>query len=167
MIGGKMEHLKDLLNFKENKKYKIIILILFLIVVFLQSRTSLINKQVSILRERMKVLTEEKNKTTSLENNSGIYNNENSKIKVIKDYTKEKETLINKYKNIGLEKGKVLNENLTSDNKTLVDETMNLDIIEVNIRSHIDKIKGDSFNIEIEENKISDSAFFRIYLVEE
>ena len=162
-----MEHLKDLLNFKENKKYKIIILILFLIVVFLQSRTSLINKQVSILRERMKVLTEEKNKTTSLENNSGIYNNENSKIKVIKDYTKEKETLINKYKNIGLEKGKVLNENLTSDNKTLVDETMNLDIIEVNIRSHIDKIKGDSFNIEIEENKISDSAFFRIYLVEE
>lgn len=162
-----MEHLKDLLNFKENKKYKIIILILFLIVVFLQSRTSLINKQVSILRERMKVLTEEKNKTTSLENNSGIYNNENSKIKVIKDYTKEKESLINKYKNIGLEKGKVLNENLTSDNKTLVDETMNLDIIEVNIRSHIDKIKGDSFNIEIEENKISDSAFFRIYLVEE
>ena len=162
-----MEPLKDLLNFKENKKYKIIILILFLIVVFLQSRTSLINKQVSILRERMKVLTEEKNKTTSLENNSGIYNNENSKIKVIKDYTKEKETLINKYKNIGLEKGKVLNENLTSDNKTLVDETMNLDIIEVNIRSHIDKIKGDSFNIEIEENKISDSAFFRIYLVEE
>ena len=160
-----MAHLKDLLNFKENKKYKI--LILFLIVVFLQSRTSLINKQVSILRERMKVLTEEKNKTTSLENNSGIYNNENSKIKVIKDYTKEKETLINKYKNIGLEKGKVLNENLTSDNKTLVDETMNLDIIEVNIRSHIDKIKGDSFNIEIEENKISDSAFFRIYLVEE
>ena len=148
-----MEHLKDLLNFKENKKYKIIILILFLIVVFLQSRTSLINKQVSILRERMKVLTEEKNKTTSLENNSGIYNNENSKIKVIKDYTKEKETLINKYKNIGLEKGKVLNENLTSDNKTLVDETMNLDIIEVNIRS--------------QENKISDSAFFRIYLVEE
>lgn len=162
-----MEHLKDLLNFKENKKYKIIILILFLIVVFLQSRTSLINKQVSILRERMKVLTEEKNKTTSLENNSGIYNNENSKIKVIKDYTKEKEGLINKYKNIGLEKGKVLNENLTSDNKTLVDETMNLDIIEINIRSHIDKIKGNSFNIEIEENKISDSAFFRIYLIEE
>ena len=162
-----MEPLKDLLNFKENKKYKIIILILFLIVVFLQSRTSLINKQVSILRERVKVLTEEKNKITSLENSSGIYNNGNSKVKVIKDYTKEKEGLINKYKNIGLEKGKVLNGNLTSDNKTLVDETMNLDIIEINIRSHIDKIKGNSFNIEIEENKISDSAFFRIYLVEE
>lgn len=163
-----MEHLKDLLNFKENKRYKIIILILFLIVVFLQSRTSLINKQVSILREKVKVLTEEKNKIASLGENSGIYNNGSSnKVKVIKDYTKEKESLINKYKNIALEKGKILNENLTSDNKTLVDETMNLDIIDVNIRSHIDKIKGDSFNIEIEENKISDTAFFRIYLIEE
>lgn len=163
-----MEHLKDLLNFKENKRYKIIILILFLIVVFLQSRTSLINKQVSILREKVKVLTEEKKQITSLGDNSRIYNNGSSnKVKVIKDYTKEKESLINKYKNIALEKGKILNENLTSDNKTLVDETMNLDIIDVNIRSHIDKIKGDSFNIEIEENKISDTAFFRIYLIEE
>ena len=46
-----MEYIKDLLNFKENKKYKIMIIILFIVFIFMQTGLSMTKKKIRIKKD--------------------------------------------------------------------------------------------------------------------
>ncbi|MBS6502179.1 MAG: hypothetical protein KH415_11215 [Clostridium sp.] len=161
-----MNYIKDIFNLKENKKYKITILILIFIILILQTGNSISNKKIKLLNDRVKTLNSE---ITRINNSSSSEINLEDNLQNdvnIKNYDIEKNQIKEKYREFAEEKGKILNENITNGDKRLVDERLKLDISDKDIKRHIDSISKKEFNILIEENKILDDVFYKIYIIE-
>lgn len=167
-----MEHTKDLLNFKENKKYKIMIVILLIIIIFMQTGLSMTKKKIRILTENTNKLNEQIKEKEILSD----YNEVNSIEDLITDethkkdndnYTSEKNFLINRFKKIGELENKIYNHNIKYGKKYLVFETMDLELMtDGQIKSTLQNLKGEEFGIEIVSLSISDNSFYKIFLVE-
>lgn len=167
-----MEHIKDLLNFKENKKYKIIIVILLIIIIFMQTGLSMTKKKIRILTENTNKLNEQIRENEI----SSSYNEANSIDDLITDEDTKKDTdnyevkkndLINRFKEIGEFENKTYNTNIKDGKKYLVFETLNLEMTDNQIKSTFKNIISDEFGIEITESKLAENKFFKIYLIEE
>lgn len=166
-----MEHIKDLLNFRENKKYKIMIAILIVIIIFLQTGLSMSKKKIRILTENTNKLNEQIRENEI----SNSYKEANSIDELITDkdpkkdivnYEVKKNDLINRFKEIGELENKTYNINIKEGKKYLVFETLNLEMTDNQIKSTFKNIISDEFRIEITENKLAENKFFRIYLIE-
>ena len=166
-----MEHIKDLLNFRENKKYKIMIAILIVIIIFLQTGLSMSKKKIRILTENTNKLNEQIRENEI----SNSYKEANSIDELITDkdpkkdivnYEVKKNDLINRFKEIGELENKTYNTNIKEGKKYLVFETLNLEMTDNQIKSIFKNIISDEFRIEITENKLAENKFFRIYLIE-
>lgn len=166
-----MEHIKDLLNFKENKKYKILIVILLIIIIFMQTGLSMTKKKIRILTENINKLNEQIRENEI----SSSYNEANSIDDLITDEVPKKDTdkyevkkndLINRFKEIGELENKTYNTNIKEGKKYLVFETINLEMTDNQIKSTFKNIVDNEFGIEITENKLADSKFFKVYLIE-
>ena len=167
-----MEHIKDLLNFKENKKYKIIIVILLIIIIFMQTGLSMTKKKIRILTENTNKLNEQIRENEI----SSSYNEANSIDDLITDEDTKKDTdnyevkkndLINRFKEIGALENKTYNINIKDGKKYLVFETLDLEMTDNQIKSTFKNIISDEFGIEITESKLAENKFFKIYLIEE
>lgn len=167
-----MEHIKDLLNFKENKKYKIIIVILLIIIIFMQTGLSMTKKKIRILTENTNKLNEQIRENEI----SSSYNEANSIDDLITDEDTKKDTdnyevkkndLINRFKEIGEFENKTYNTNIKDGKKYLVFETLDLEMTDNQIKSTFKNIISDEFGIEITESKLAENKFFKIYLIEE
>ena len=166
-----MEHIKDLLNFRENKKYKIMIVILLIIIIFMQTGLSMTKKKIRILTENTNKLNEQIRENEI----SSSYNEANSIDDLITDEDPKKDTinyevkkndLINRFKEIGELENKTYNTNIKEGNKYLVFETLNLEMTDNQIKSTFKNIISDEFGIEITESKLAENKFFKIYLIE-
>lgn len=166
-----MEYIKDLLNFKENKRYKIIIIILIIIIIFMQTGLSMTKKKIRILTENTNVLNEQirQNEISSSYNEANslddLITNEDPKENTI-DYTSEKNDLINRFKEVGALENKVYNSDIKDGKKYLVFETINLEMTDNQIKSTFKNIITEEFGIEITESKLAENKFFKIYLIE-
>lgn len=163
-----MEHIKDLLNFKENKKYKISIVILLILIIFMQTSLSMTNKKIRILTENINKLNEQIKENEI----SSSYNEANTIDDLITDedtdnYEAKKNDLIHRFKEIGELENKLYNINLNYGKKYLVFETINLEMTDNQIKSTFKNIISDEFGIEIIESKLAENKFFKIYLIEE
>lgn len=167
-----MEHIKDLLNFKENKKYKIIIVILLIIIIFMQTGLSMTKKKIRILTENTNKLNEQIRENEI----SSSYNEANSIDDLITDEDTKKDTdnyevkkndLINRFKEIGEFENKTYNTNIKGGKKYLVFETLDLEMTDNQIKSTFKNVISDEFGIEITESKLAENKFFKIYLIEE
>jgi hypothetical protein len=166
-----MEHIKDLLNFKENKKYKITIIILLIIVIFMQTGLSITKKKIRILTENTKKLNEQirENETSNIYNESDSIDDlitDKDPKKDTVDYTAKKSELINRFKEIGKLENKFYNPDIKDGKKYLVFETINLEVTDNQIKSTFKNIISNEFGIEITENKLAENKFFKIYLIE-
>lgn len=166
-----MEYIKDLLNFKENKRYKIIIIILIIIIIFMQTGLSMTKKKIRILTENTNRLNEQIRENEI----SSSYNEANSLDDLITDedpkentinYTSEKNNLINRFKEVGALENKVYNSNIKDGKKHLVFETINLEMTDNQIKSTFKNLITEEFGIEIAESKLAENKFFKIYLIE-
>ena len=166
-----MEYIKDLLNFKENKKYKIMIIILFIVIIFMQTGLSMTKKKIRILTENTNKLNEQIRESEI----SSSYNEANSLDDLISDatpkqdtvnYTSETNDLINRFKEIGELENKIYNPNIKDGKKYLVFETINLEMTDNQIKATFKNIVTNEFGIEITENKLAENKFFKIYLIE-
>ena len=173
---GKMEHIKDLLNFNTNKKYKIIIIVLVIIIIFMQTGLSMTNKKIRILSENTKKLNEKIKDYQTASINNEVKNidelitsktEEREEVGEAKsDFLNKKDILIDKFKEIGSLENKIYNENIIEGKKHLIFESINLEMTDNQITSAFKNITSEEFNIEIKENKLAESRFFKIYLIE-
>lgn len=171
-----MEYIKDFFNFKDNKKYKIAIIILIIIVIFMQTGLSITNKKIRYLTETTNRLNKIiKEKETELANSNKINNindlisdNSNEKVKEnIIDYDKIINKFIDKFKNVSGTENKVYDPNIKEGVKHLIFEAFNLEMTDSQIKAAIKNITSEKFGIEITDSKVSDNKYFKIYLVEE
>lgn len=168
-----MEHIKDLLNFKENKKYKIIIMVLLIIIIFMQTGLSFTKKKIRFLTENIKTLNEQLSENTRESYNAG--NDINNIDDLITDKEEDnninveyqaKNELVNRFKEIGKQENKIYKSSIIDGEKYLVFETVNLEMTDNQIKSTFKNLTKDEFGIEITESKLGDDKFFKIYLIE-
>lgn len=167
-----MEHIKDLLNFKENKKYKLIIMILVIIIIFMQTGLSMTKKKIRILTENTNTLSEKLKEYETFKNYNEVENIDD----IIADnkfedkeknvYISLKSELISRFEEIGKLENKFYNSNIKEGKKKLVFETMNLEMTDNQIKSAFKDITDNEFGIEIVKSKLADNQFFEIYLIE-
>lgn len=168
-----MEHIKDLLNFKENKKYKIIIMVLLIIIIFMQTGLSFTKKKIRFLTENIRILNEQLSENTRESYNAG--NDINNIDDLITDKEEDnninveyqaKNELVNRFKEIGKQENKIYKSSIIDGEKYLVFETVNLEMTDNQIKSTFKNLTKDEFGIEITESKLGDDKFFKIYLIE-
>lgn len=166
-----MKYIKDFLNFKEAKVYKIAIIILSIIVVMLQTSQAITSKKIRILTERIHDLKEENSKL-QISNQSldipGISSLVDSQKDVENNIIAEEliSKFIDKYSEIAEENDKKYNPNIKEGNKHLVYETMELTMTDNQIKYTLKSIEAKEFGIEIVESTLIDKAFYKIYLIE-
>ena len=153
-------YMKDILNLKENRKYKLPILLLILIILFQQTVNSVAKKQINILTQRNKELRERVKEEESKKIYVEYPNKEDTSSENIK---KDIEELKERYKEVGKKLNKTFDETV-DENKVLVDETFNLNLSVNDIKRHIENVKNNIFNVIIEEELISTEIFYRIYV---
>ena len=167
-----MEYLKDIFNFKENKRYKITIIILSVIIVLLQTRVSFSNKKIQYLNAKLNRNTiENSNSSKEIESNISDFidtdDSNKNELEIDDNFQEEKEILIEKYKDIAKENNKEYSPNIKNGKKVLVFETISLNMTDGQIKKSLEKISSDRFGIEIEREQIRRETYYKIYLLEQ
>lgn len=171
-----MEFIKDFFSFKENKKYKITIIILIIVVIFMQTGLSITNKKIRYLTENINRLNETiKEKENEIANSNQINSiddliRDNIKEEIkenIIDYDKIINQFIDNFKNISGTENKVYDPNIKDGIKHLVFEAFNLEMTENQIKAAIKNITSERFGMEIIDSEIVGSKYYKIYLIEE
>ncbi len=167
-----MEYLKDIFNFKENKKYKITIIILTVVIVLLQTRLSFNNKKIQFLKAKLSRNTiESSNNSNEIASNIdeviSMKNIDEVNLENDIELQEDKEKLIDRYIDIAKDNNKEYLKNIKNGNKVLVFETMSLNMTDGQIKKSLEKISDDKFGIEIEREQIRRETYYKIYLVEE
>lgn len=168
-----MKYLKDILNLKENKKYKVTIIILVVIILVLQTSLSISNKKIQILNARInkvQIANVESNQNSEIVNNVDEFisteNEEKNNSKIDKSFQEAKKSLIEKYIDIAEEDNKKYVADIKEGKEILVFETMYLDMTEGQIKKSLTKISSDEFGVNIVKDKIGSKECYKIYLIE-
>lgn len=162
-----MENLKNIFNFKENKKYKITIIILVVIVLILQTSLSISNKKIQVLNTKINKSNIE---NVQDEEKEVISDNINELDSIDKDesseFEKVKEEFIKKYVEIANENNKKYVPDIVDGKKILVFETIKLEMTEGQIKGSLKNLKSDEFGIEIISKELGEKQYYKIYLIE-
>lgn len=161
--------IKSFLNFKENKSYKITIVLLVMICLVFQTSTSFSNKKVEAanlkiasLNEKIKVL--EKSTTTissidDLIDKEVITKDDSYKISI--------EAILERYSAIGKENNKEYDKSIKEGKRILAFETLDLNSMTDNqIKAGITELTKDTFGIEIQTKDFEGNIFYKIILIE-
>lgn len=166
-----MKYIKDIFNLKENRKYKITIIVLFIVIFFLQISMISSVKKTIVLVDKVRQLNSE---ITELKSNNKININkegysleiEDKKEQQQREKDKNKEKIIEEYIKIGESEGKKYNSSILTGNKVMVFETVNLEMTENQIKKTLTKISAEEFGVEIEEVELYGKTIYKIYLIE-
>lgn len=168
-----MKYLKDILNLKENKKYKITIIILVVVILILQTSLSISNKKIQILNSRINKIqidNEEFNQKSeivaSVDEFISTENQESSNLETDMIFEEAKEKLIEKYITIAGKNNKEYSAEIVTGKEMLVFETMILDMTDGQIKNSLDKISSNKFGIDIVKSEIGNKTYYKIYLIE-
>ena len=168
-----MKYLKDILNLKENKKYKVTIIILVVIIFVLQTSLSISNKKIQILNARInkvQIGNVESNQNSEIVNNVDEFisteNEDKNNSEIDTSFQEAKESLIKKYIDIAEDANKKYVADIEDGKEILVFETMSLDMTEGQIKKTLTKIKSNEFGINISKDTIRNKAYYKIYLIE-
>lgn len=168
-----MKYLKDFLNLKENKKYKITIIILVVAILILQTSLSISNKKIQVLNSRINKIqidNDEVNQNSEIVNSVDEFisteNQEKNNSETDRIFQEAKESLIRKYKDIAEENNKKYIVDIEAGKEILVFETMSLDMTEGQIKKSLSKITADEFGVNIVKDKIGSKEYYKIYLIE-
>ncbi len=168
-----MKYLKDILNLKENKKYKITIIILVVAILILQTSLSISNKKIQVLNSRINKIqidNKEVNQNSEIVNSVDEFisteNQEKNNSETDRVFQETKESLIKKYKDIAEENNKKYVVDIEAGKEILVFETMSLEMTEGQIKKSLSKITADEFGINIVKDKIGSKEYYKIYLIE-
>lgn len=165
-----MKYIKDILNLQENKRYKITIIFLVIVIFFLQISMITTVKKTVVLVQRVRELNSEISelKLSNININKESYSIKTNEKEEGKEDEKseKKDKLIRAYLEIAESVGKKYNSNISTGNRVMVFEAINLEMTENQIKKTLTKINSEEFGIEIEENKIQGKTFYKIYLIE-
>lgn len=168
-----MKYLKDILNLKENKKYKVTIIILVVIIFVLQTSLSISNKKIQILNARInkvQIGNVESNQNSEIVNNVDEFisteNEDKNNSEIDTSFQEAKESLIKKYIDIAEDANKKYVADIEDGKEILVFETMSLDMTEGQIKKSLTKINSNEFGINISKDTIRNKAYYKIYLIE-
>lgn len=165
-----MKYIKDILNLQENKSYKITIIFLVIVIFFLQISMITTVKKTVVLVQRVRELNSEISelKLSNININKESYSIKTNEKEEGKEDEKseKKDKLIRAYVEIAESVGKKYNSNISTGNRVMVFEAINLEMTENQIKKTLTKINSEEFGIEIEENKIQGKTFYKIYLIE-
>lgn len=165
-----MKYIKDILNLQENKRYKITIIFLVIVIFFLQISMITTVKKTVVLVQRVRELNSEISelKLSNININKESYSIKTNEKEEGKEDEKseKKDKLIRAYVEIAESVGKKYNSNISTGNRVMVFEAINLEMTENQIKKTLTKINSEEFGIEIEENKIQGKTFYKIYLIE-
>lgn len=161
--------IKSFLNFKENKSYKITIVLLVMICLVFQTSTSFSNEKVEAanlkiasLNKKIKVL--EKSTTTissidDLIDKEVITKDDSYKISI--------EAILERYSAIGKENNKEYDKSIKEEKRILAFETLDLNSMTDNqIKAGITELTKDTFGIEIQTKDFEGNIFYKIILIE-
>lgn len=168
-----MKYLKVIFNLKENKKYKITIIILVVIILILQTSLSIRNKKIQVLNAKINKSNIENiqgEERVSISNNINEFDsmnqNENDNLNESKEFQKEKEEFIKKYMEIAEENNKKYSADIVGGEKILVFEAMKLEMTDGQMKNSLKHLKNDEFGIDIISKELGDKQYYKIYLIE-
>ena len=152
-----MKYLKGILNLKQNKKYKITIIILVVVILILQTSLSINNKKIQLLNTKINKLQIENKKDND---KSEIVSNVGEFVEEEKDKSDNLDI------NEEFENNKKYSSEIISGKETLVFETMNLEMTDGQIEKSLKKINNDEFGINIVKDKLGNRIYYKVYLIE-
>ena len=168
-----MKYLKDILNLKQNKKYKITIFILVVVILILQTSLSINNKKIQLLNTKINKLQIENkrdnDKSEIVSNVDEFVEEEKDKsdnLDINEEFENNKKKLVDKYIEIGERNNKKYSSEIISGKETLVFETMNLEMTDGQIEKSLKKINNDEFGINIVKDKLGNRIYYKVYLIE-
>lgn len=168
-----MKYLKDILNLKENRRYKIIIIILVIVILILQTSLSISNKKIQFLNTKInKLNTEniENNKNSeivsSIDEFISTEKQDSNSLEMDEDFKEVSKELIEKYVIIAEENNKKYLSDIENGKKVLVFESMTLSMTDGQIKKSLSKITSEEFGIYIEKDSIGNKPYYKIYLIE-
>lgn len=162
-----MEYLKDIFNFKENKKYKVTIMILTMIIIILQTRLSFTNNKMKILNARIsKASINNEEVASNVDELISSDKEDISNSEIDEKFQEEKERLIKKYAKIAEENNKNYSYEIVTGKEILVFESMTLSMTDGQIKKSLEKISSDNFGINIVQDEIGSKLYYKIYLIE-
>ena len=168
-----MKYLKGILNLKQNKKYKITIIILVVVILILQTSLSINNKKIQLLNTKINKLQIENKKDNDkpeIVSNVGEFVEEekdkSDNLDINEEFENNKKKLVDKYIEIGERNNKKYSSEIISGKETLVFETMNLEMTDGQIEKSLKKINNDEFGINIVKDKLGNRIYYKVYLIE-
>ena len=168
-----MKYLKGILNLKQNKKYKITIIILVVVIIILQTSLSINNKKIQLLNtkiNKLQIENKKDNDKSEIVSNVGEFVEEekdkSDNLDINEEFENNKKKLVDKYIEIGERNNKKYSSEIISGKETLVFETMNLEMTDGQIEKSLKKINNDEFGINIVKDKLGNRIYYKVYLIE-
>jgi len=166
-----MKYVRDIFDLKENKKYKLTIIFLVIVIFFLQISMITTVKKTVVLVDKVRQLNSEVSELKASNNiniNKELYSMDQGEEMEYEqeENNKSKDKLISEYAAASESVGKKYNSNIITGNKIMVFEAVKLEMTENQIKKTLTKISSEEFGIEIDELEIYGKTIYKIYLIE-
>lgn len=158
---------------KENRKYKITIIILVVIILILQTSLSINNKKIQVLNakiNKIQIDNEKANQQTEIVSSIDEFINTEKEqeynLNIDEEFENKKENILERYIEIGEKNNKKYSAEIITGKEILVFETLNLEMTDGQIEKSLKKINNDEFGINIVKDKLGNKPYYKIYLIE-
>lgn len=158
---------------KENRKYKITIIILVVIILILQTSLSINNKKIQVLNakiNKIQIDNEKANQQTEIVSSIDEFINtekeQEDNLNIDEEFENKKENILERYIEIGEKNNKKYSAEIITGKEILVFETLNLEMTDGQIEKSLKKINNDEFGINIVKDKLGNKPYYKIYLIE-